>query len=157
MGWLAFGTLLLCVLGLVDAAYQTYTHYSGSGLMGCSGSGDPCFQVQHSAQAYVFGIPVAVLGVAFYVFMVAICSPWAWKSEMPAIARLRLASVGIGMCFVLYLIYAELIEVGRICPYCTSVHIITFLIFCLIVFQVAVRPAEGRPSVAPGRLGLVAK
>jgi len=142
MGWLGFGTLALSVLGLVDAAYQTYTHYSGSGLMGCSGSGDACFQVQHSAEAYVFGIPVAVLGVAFYIFMVAICSPWAWRSEMPAIGRLRLASVAIGMCFVLYLIYAELIEVGRICPYCTSVHIITFLIFCLIVFQVAARPAE---------------
>jgi len=42
------------------------------------------------------------------------------------------------MCFVLYLIYAEVIELGRICPYCTSVHIITFLLFSLIVFQTAV-------------------
>jgi uncharacterized membrane protein len=31
--------------------------------------------------------------------------------------------------------YRELVSVGRICPYCTSVHIITFLIFALIVYE----------------------
>jgi uncharacterized membrane protein len=29
---------------------------------------------------------------------------------------------------------------GRICPYCTSVHLITFLLFSLIVFQAAALP-----------------
>jgi uncharacterized membrane protein len=47
---------------------------------------------------------------------------------------------------VLYLIYAELIEIGRICPHCTSVHIITFLLFCLIVFQFAARSPASEPS-----------
>jgi uncharacterized membrane protein len=46
------------------------------------------------------------------------------------------------MCFVLYLIYAELIEVGEICPYCTSVHVITFLLFSLIVFQASAPSAK---------------
>lgn len=138
LGWLEFTTLVLSVLGLADSAYQTYTHYSGSGLLGCSTRTDACVVVQHSAESYVFGIPVAVLGVAFYVFMVVICSPWAWHSTWPVIRRVRLASVAIGICFVLYLIYAEVIELGRICPYCTSVHIITFLLFSLIVFQTAV-------------------
>ena len=47
---------------------------------------------------------------------------------------------------MLYLIYAELIEIGRICPYCTSVHILTFLLFCLIVFQFAARSPAAEPS-----------
>jgi hypothetical protein len=38
--------------------------------------------------------------------MVAICSPWAWRSTWPAIRRVRLASAVIGIGFVLYLIYA---------------------------------------------------
>jgi uncharacterized membrane protein len=139
MGWLEFTTLVLSVLGLADSAYQTYTHYSGIGLLGCNANGDACVLVQHSPESIVFGIPVAVLGVAFYLFMVPICSPWAWRSALPVIRRVRLASVAIGMCFVLYLIYAELIEIGRICPYCTSVHIVTFLLFSLIVFQTAMR------------------
>jgi uncharacterized membrane protein len=139
LGWLELTALALSALGLVDSAYQTYTHYSGTGLLGCAANGDPCVVVQHSPESYVFGIPVAVLGVAFYLFMVAICSPWAWWSARPAIRRVRLASAVIGIGFVLYLIYAEIIEIGRICPYCTSVHIITFLLFCLIVFHAAVR------------------
>jgi uncharacterized membrane protein len=106
LGWLELSTLALSVLGLVDSAYQTYTHYSGTGLLGCAAKRDACVVVQHSPESYVFGIPVAVLGVAFYLFMVAICSPWAWRSTRRMAGRVRLASAVIGIGFVLYLIYA---------------------------------------------------
>ena len=49
-----------------------------------------------------------------------------------------------GMLFVLYLIYNELIRIGQVCEYCTSVHIITFLLFALIVYQ-ATAPAAPAP------------
>jgi uncharacterized membrane protein len=142
MGWLPLTTLVLSVLGLVDSSYQCYADLTGTGLAGCSTRADACVVVQHSAEAYIFGIPVAVFGVVFYVFMVAICSPQAWRSQPPAVQRARLAAAVIGMCFVLYLIYAELIEVGEICPYCTSVHVITFLLFSLIVFQASAPSAK---------------
>jgi uncharacterized membrane protein len=38
------------------------------------------------------------------------------------------------MGFVLYLIYVELIQIGNICLWCTSVHAITFLLFVLLIF-----------------------
>jgi uncharacterized membrane protein len=44
--------------------------------------------------------------------------------------------VGIG--FVLYLLYAELFDIGSICLYCTSVHVITFVLFVLTGLAVAV-------------------
>jgi len=136
MGWLKFTTLVLSVIGLVVSAYLTYTHFTNTALLGCSAKGDGCVTVQTSSEAEVFGIfPVAVLGLAFYVFMVAANSPWAWRSKLPAVHWARLGSVVIGMIFVLYLVYAELVEIGAICKYCTSVHIITFILFGLIVFQ----------------------
>jgi uncharacterized membrane protein len=144
MGWLPFSTLVLSVLGLLDAGYQTYTHFSNTGLVGCSAKGDACVVVQTSSYAWVFGIPVAVLGLAFFVFMVVINSPQAWRAKNPLIHRLRLASVVVGMLFVLYLIYNELIRIGQVCPYCTSVHIITFILFALIVYQ-ATAPAKPAP------------
>jgi uncharacterized membrane protein len=55
------------------------------------------------------------------------------------------------MLFVLYLVYRELVSIGQICPYCTSVHVITFLLFVLIVFAAAgvVRtPAARSPGAA---------
>jgi uncharacterized membrane protein len=142
MGWLPLTTLVLSVLGFVDSSYQCYADLTGTGLAGCSTRADACVVVQHSAEAYIFGIPVAVFGVVFYVFMVAICSPQAWRSRLPALHRARLAAAVIGMGFVLYLIYAELVEVGEICPYCTSVHVITFLLFSLIVFQASAPSAK---------------
>jgi uncharacterized membrane protein len=43
--------------------------------------------------------------------------------------------VAIG--FVIYLIYAELLVIGSICLYCTSVHVITFVLFVLIAVAAA--------------------
>jgi uncharacterized membrane protein len=102
--------------------------------------------VQNGPGAWLFGIRVAVYGVAFYAFMVAICSPQAWRSKRPAIGRLRLAGAAAGIAFVLYLIYTEMVRDGRICPYCTSVHVITFLLFALIVFQAAMSPLRAEPT-----------
>lgn len=104
MGWLPLATLTLSVLGLIDSSYQCYADLTSTGLAGCSTRADACVVVQHSAEAYIFGIPVAVFGVVFYVFMVAICSPQAWRSPSRAVRRARLATAIIGMGFVLYLI-----------------------------------------------------
>ena len=51
------------------------------------------------------------------------------------------------MGFVLYLIYAELIQIGAICLWCTSVHVATFLIFALIVFYTSFSSGS-RPRLA---------
>ena len=71
-------------------------------------------------------LPVAVLGLAFYVFAVVIFSPWAWQFRGSRALRIssrgvdvvRLGSVIVGMGFVMYLIYAEF-QIGSICEYCT--------------------------------------
>jgi uncharacterized membrane protein len=144
MGGLQFTTLVVSVLGLADSGYQVYTHFSHTGLAGCSAKTDACVLVQSSTYAFVFGIPVAVLGLAFFAFMVAVCSPPAWRSTWPAIQLARVASVVIGIVFVLYLIYREVITLGQICAYCTSVHVLTFILFALIVFH-ASAPKSARP------------
>jgi uncharacterized membrane protein len=51
-----------------------------------------------------------------------------------ALCVLGLADSGYQV-YTHYLIYRELISLGRICPYCTSVHIITFLLFGLLVYD----------------------
>jgi uncharacterized membrane protein len=85
----------------------------------------------------VFGIPVAVLGLAFYVFLAVVNSPWAWRITWPPLRWVRVGSMVVGILFVLYLIYAELFSIGAICLWCTSVHVITFALFVLIVFGTA--------------------
>jgi len=138
-GGLAFTTMVVSLLGLADAVYLTYQHFSGAtSFVGCSASGAVnCEAVTTSPESHVFGIPVAVLGLAFFVFMVAINSRWGWKAPWPAVHWARLASVVVGIVFVLYLIWAELFRINAICLYCTGVHVLTFILFALIIGRAA--------------------
>ena len=137
--WLQLTTFVLALAGLGVSIYLTIAHFSQSALFACAESGVVnCTKVTTSPQSYVFGIPVAVLGLAFFVAAVALMSPWAWRSARREVHLIRLASVVIGVGFVLYLIYAELIIIGSICLYCTSVHAITFVLFALTAFAAAV-------------------
>jgi uncharacterized membrane protein len=139
--WIRWTALLLSVAGFGVSVYLTIAHYTSSAILACSDTGlVNCSKVTTSPESNVFGIfPVAVLGLAFFVFMLAINSPWAWRSRQPLIPMARLASVLVGIVFVLYLVYTELFTLNAICLYCTAVHVITFLLFALVMFSTATR------------------
>jgi len=145
--WLQVVSFVLAVLGLAISAYETYAHFTGKKLAGCPTGGGTfnCGAVITSPQSMVFGVfPVAVLGLAFYVVAVPLFSPWAWRMKRREVHVIRLASAVVGMGFVMYLIYAELYQIGQICEYCTGVHIVTFLLFCITVFSAAIWGLRGR-------------
>jgi uncharacterized membrane protein len=149
--WFQLTTWLLALAGLGVSIWLTIAHYISPALLICSEKGlINCAAVTTSPESIVFGVfPVAVLGLAFYVFMAAITSPWAWRANWPPIRWARLGSVAVGMVFVLYLIYTELITLNAICLWCTSVHVITFALFALIVFSAAA--GYGLPEPASRR------
>lgn len=127
--------LLFCsCAGLGVSIYLTLTHYTKIVSLVCSNTGTiNCEKVTTSPQSIVFGIPVAVLGLAFFVGMVVLALPPIYRRPERGIALARLASSVVGMGFVLYLVYAELFEIHAICLWCSSVHALTFIIFCLVV------------------------
>ena len=140
--WLQWTSLLLSLAGLGMSIYMTIAHYTSTNILVCSNKGYiDCAKVTTSPESMVFNVfPVAVLGLAFYVFMTAINTPWAWRSGIPAIWWARLAGIITGIGFVLYLIYAEVIQIGNLCLDCTTVHIITFLLFVVLIFAATMRP-----------------
>jgi uncharacterized membrane protein len=147
--WFRITTLVLAVIGLGISVYETYAHYNGSHLLGCSSNVHAtfdCTAVITSSQSMVFGvIPVAILGLAYYVVAVPLFSPWIWRWKgfprlgltQRAIGWFRLGSAIVGMGFVMYLIYAEVYQIGNVCEYCTGVHIVTFLLFCMTLVAAA--------------------
>jgi uncharacterized membrane protein len=158
LGWvranpLKFTTWLLALFGFGVSIYLTITHYDTHITIACSDNGlVNCQKVTTSAQSMVFGIfPVAVLGLAFYTFMVAINSPLGWRFSQPLVRWARLGSVIVGMGFVLYLIYAEIIQIGNICLWCTSVHVVTFLMFALLVYDATSWGLSSPATPAPAR------
>ena len=131
--WEPVVTTLLCVAGLGISVYLSITHFDKQ-LLACSDSGAiNCGKVTTSPQSEIFGIPVAFLGLFYFVPMLALCLPVAWRSPYRAVhvARLVLSVTGVGM--ILYLISAELFLIKAICIWCSTVHLVTFILFVVIV------------------------
>lgn len=140
--WVQLVTLGLSIFGLGVSIYLTIEHFTGNKTLACSvNSVFNCGAVTTSSESMVFGVfPVAVLGLAFFAFMVPVNTPWVWRARRFGweIGLLRLASTVVGVGFILYLIFVELVEVNAICEWCTSVHIATFLLFVTVSMAAAV-------------------
>ena len=136
--WLPVTSLLLVLAGVAVAGYLTVEHYTASTTLACPETGVVnCQKVTTSAQSTVLGIPVALLGLLFFLTLVPACLPVAWRSGQPAVrwGRVGFALAGVG--FVLYLIYAELFVLDAICLWCTAVHVIAVALFAVIALGTA--------------------
>jgi uncharacterized membrane protein len=78
-------------------------------------------------------LPVADIGLAYFVALSALCTPWAWRAARPELWWTRLAAVVAGVGMVIYLVYAELFQIDAICIYCTVVHALTLCLFVAVV------------------------
>jgi uncharacterized membrane protein len=141
--WQPLATLALSIAGLGIATYLTITHFDKMALV-CSDNGTiNCAKVTTSPQSEIVGIPVAMLGLAFFIPMIVLCLPVVWRSADRRIhlARLVLSVTGVGM--IVYLIIAELFIIKAICLWCSGVHLITFILFVIIVTASPVVLAPG--------------
>jgi uncharacterized membrane protein len=144
--WLPIVSLTLAVIGLGLSAYLTYEHYTGSTTLACSDNGAVnCLQVTTSAESKVFGIPVALLGLLYFIAMIPALVPAAWRSRASWLRIGRTVAAVVGIGFVFYLLYAELFSIGKICLYCTGVHAVTVVLFAVILFgQASITDADER-------------
>ncbi|PSL58301.1 putative membrane protein [Saccharothrix carnea] len=124
-------SLVLSLAGLAVSTYLTIAHFTEGALLCAEGSVIDCGTVTSSEQSELFGIPVAVLGLAFFAFLTVACLPFAWRSE--ALHWARLVSVGVGVLFVVYLVAAEFLLIGKVCLWCTAVHVITLALAAVLV------------------------
>lgn len=131
--WRPVVALVLSLMGLGVSIYLTIDHFAKIALV-CSDNGlVNCQKVTTSGESYFLHIPVALLGLVFYTVMTALNSPWAWRSGDRRVHLARLALCVLGMGFALWLISAELVIIGNICLWCTSVHVITFLLLVVVM------------------------
>jgi len=142
--WAAPVCLLLTAIGIGIATYLTIAHYDSHVSLVCSAKGAiDCGAVTTSAQSKLFGQPVALLGLLYFVAMIPWHLPVAWRSADSRIKIGRLIYGALGVGFVCYLVYAEAVIIKKICLWCTGVHIVTLLIFVVTVFASALAiPAD---------------
>lgn len=102
----------LALAGAAIAAYLTYTRYSGARIVCATGG---CETVQQSEYATVLGVPVAVLGLAAYLAILTTAF-----ARGPLATALGAALSAGGLFFSLYLLYAQLLEIGAVCQWCLA-------------------------------------
>jgi uncharacterized membrane protein len=131
--------LLMAVAGLGVSIYLTTVHYQGVAPV-CNTTGlIDCARVTSSSYSVLPGpgkIPITIPGMIWFVVsgglaLVALVAIWRNQLEP---SRLRLAHLlwgVVGMVFVLYLVYAEIVALHRLCEWCTVVHLLTFATFLL--------------------------
>ncbi|WP_406055445.1 vitamin K epoxide reductase family protein [Kribbella sp. NBC_00889] len=143
LGWLPWTTLGLSIAGVAVAAYLTYEHFTAGSTLACPDTGVVnCLKVTSSEYSAVVGIPVALLGLGFFVAMTVLCLPQMWRATSPWPGRVRLAAVVVGVLFVFYLVWAELFQIDAICLWCTVVHALTLVLFGLVVVREALAPTS---------------
>jgi len=107
-----FLLLLLALVGFIDSGFALREHYR-TDVSPCSINEHwDCGIVNHSPFAVLAGIPVAVIGMAGYVFLGALAMKRAF--------RLFLTAALVGLAFSLYLAHVEAHILGVWCVYCAA-------------------------------------
>jgi uncharacterized membrane protein len=137
-GWTETTTAVLALIGLLDSLYLSWIKLTNN-TTACAGIGD-CEAVNNSRYAEVAGIPIALIGVAGYlVILAALAAERRW----PAAAwTLRLGVFGVALAGALYSAYLTYIEVAvlhAVCPFCvvSAVCMVGILILSVLRLRAA--------------------
>ena len=132
--WLYRALLALVVVGLLVSIYMTIYKVSGNDGM-CLGSGD-CSTVNASRFSEVNGIPVAVIGIAGYLAILAALLFEERISFLKQNGTLLVFGMSLGgFLFTIWLVYVELVLLKAICPFCVTSQVAMTLIFILVVIR----------------------
>ena len=153
--WLAPTSLVLVVIGLGVSIYLTYEHFTNNATLACSIGGIvDCAKVTTSAWSTFMGVPVALLGLVFFIVALVLCLPRTWRRPEGWLDAVRLLWMTVGLGMVLYLVWAELFRIHAICLWCTAVHVVTFALWMVVLFgQILSGPVVKRDARSVSRGG----
>ena len=126
--WLSWLFVGVSFLGFLDAGYLTANHYLGIPLVCSLLQG--CERVTASPYSIMFGVPVALLGVLYYL-TIFIFSVWYIDSGR-AEALFTMAKLSIfGMAAALWFVSVQLFILHAICLYCMFSALTSTTLFLL--------------------------
>ena len=130
--------LVLSLAGVAISIYLTAVHYENVPLL-CSNSGlVDCASVLSSSYSVVPGTtaPITVPGLAWSLASAALAfAGWRIWPQRRNVRMAQFVWALLGMLTVLYLVYAELVRLHRICAWCTALHIIIFVMLLITVMN----------------------
>ena len=140
--------ILLSLVGLWDALYFTFAYYGRVKKscwvpeILCAREGSNCVTVVQTPYARVFGVPNSLLGIIYYVSLIA----WSILDRSPAAdihfratyyvlnpVKLLIVASAITVVLGFYLIYSLIYKLHTHCPLCYSAHAINLALLALLI------------------------
>ncbi len=123
----------LSCFGLVLSSYLAYTAINHIAVPCSLTKG--CATVEASSHSHILGVPVAGLGVLFYLALLVL-TIWLVVNPRVIINRIILILAGGGFLFSIYLSSLEEFVIHAWCAWCISSAILTVIIFVLSLLAV---------------------
>ncbi len=131
----------LAILGTLVSIYMTIFKLTENASM-CLGNGG-CSVVNSSIYSEVSGIPVALVGVAGYLAILALLLTENRISLLKQNGPLLIFGLSlVGFIFTLYLVYVEIALIHALCPFCVTSQITMTILFILSVILLVRQPSN---------------
>lgn len=127
--WVYIVVVILSLVGFIDASYLTYSHYADVGEVSCGLTGG-CSTVLTSDFATITGIPLALIGAAYYIVIFMLAGLFI-ANHNKLLPKLLKVFSGIGVIFSAFLIHVQAVILESWCQYCLLSAVITTVVFIL--------------------------
>ena len=135
--------LILSFIGLADASYITEHALTGVPAVCTIGGFDGCRIVEQSVYSHVFGVPLSLYGMVFYVLLfILAATTLVWVHHL-IIRIIRIVAV-LGVLASAIFVAIQVFLIGALCIYCMASATVTVLILIAAFWRPKlVMPAQG--------------
>ena len=125
---LAIAMMVVSFLGFVDATYLTVNRFLGASLP-CTLT-HACDTVTRSEYSTILGIPVVLMGVAYYL-TIFFGAYFYWEYRSRTYFKATAALTIFGLIFSAWFVYVQLGILHAICQYCMLSALTSTILFVL--------------------------
>lgn len=136
--------LAISILGILLSLYlwNIQVQDPAQQLIPCTADGG-CEEVLTSDVSKLFGVPIAVFGVFYYVILGLLAFQREFITHQ-ILDKLLLVSILWGIIFSLYLRYLEFVEIGHVCVWCWVSVLFIVLITILYLWEEKLRKTKNK-------------
>ncbi len=129
---------IILIFSIITSSYLLYLHYAPSGSSFCNFNTTlNCDIVNKSIYAEIFGIPVALLSLITFTFLLItlrhIRADYTSRKTKHRLVTLHMFILGFSALFAGYLLYVEIYYLLTFCVLCILLDIFILLLFLLTI------------------------
>ena len=134
--------ILLSIVGLADSAYLSWIKLAHEESRCIVGLGD-CLTVNTSRYSEIFGVPIALFGLAGYIIIVALLLLESRNSDWQPNTSMAVFGIALfGTLFSAYLTYIEIVVIRAVCPFCVLSAIVMLSLLIISIVRLALPASE---------------